>query len=174
MTVTLVRMSDASVEPSRLPSGTKVIAGYIGGNTPHVWTAAEWDRFTGVRKLPIYVHSEGESGITEGWAALQRLYQLNVPHSTLVILDMETLVEPEAVHNFRTLLNWANYRCGTYGSASTVFGNPVDYGYWVADYNGKMQLYPHGGVFAEQYAPGPLWDSSVLSSVTYLRVLRAW
>jgi hypothetical protein len=174
VSVTLVRMKDASVEPATLPEGVKVVAGYIGGNTPHVWSVAEWDRFAGVKKLPVFVHEQGASGTEEGWAALKRLYQLLVPKGTLVVLDMETLVEPAAVLNFRALMNWGGYYCGTYGSADFIFGNPNCYGYWVADYDKKPQLFPHHGVFATQYAPGTDWDSSVLSSVTYRTRLKAW
>ena len=53
-----VKMFDASTPPSSAPPGYHAVAGYIGGDTPHVWTDAEWKRFGRLRKLPIWVRSD--------------------------------------------------------------------------------------------------------------------
>ncbi len=50
-----VKMFDASVPPASAPAGYRAVAGYIGGDTPHVWTKAEWRRFDQLPKLPIWV-----------------------------------------------------------------------------------------------------------------------
>jgi hypothetical protein len=45
-----VKMFDASTPPASAPPGYRAVAGYIGGDTPHVWTGAEWRRFGKLRK----------------------------------------------------------------------------------------------------------------------------
>ena len=172
MTVQLVRMSDASVEPKTLPSGTKIVAGYIGGNTPHVWSRTEWERFKGLRKLPIFVCTGEENGIPDAFSALRRLYQLNVPKGTVVAYDLETSQFATTTLNFFRVLYWAGYHTWIYGSRSTVFANSRASGYWVADYTGVSHLVK--GSVATQWRSGPQWDSSVVKSWQYLRRLRAW
>lgn len=34
----LFKMFDAAYPPATAPAGCSIAAGYIGGNTPHVWT----------------------------------------------------------------------------------------------------------------------------------------
>jgi hypothetical protein len=53
-----VKMFDARVPPASAPAGYRAVAGYIGGDTPHVWTDAEWKRFGSLPKLPIWVRSD--------------------------------------------------------------------------------------------------------------------
>jgi hypothetical protein len=53
-----VKMFDARVRPASAPAGYRAVAGYIGGDTPHVWTDAEWKRFGSLPKLPIWVRSD--------------------------------------------------------------------------------------------------------------------
>jgi hypothetical protein len=171
VTVQLVRMTDASIEPKTLPAGTKIIAGYLGGNTPHVWTAAEWNRFK-VKKLPIFVCTGEGNGIADGWEALKRLYQLNVPKGTVVAYDMETSIFATTVLNFYEVLRWAGYYTWVYGSRDFVFANPRCSGYWVADYTEVSHLVK--GSCATQYENGTATDRSVVSSWQYLRRLRAW
>jgi hypothetical protein len=50
-----VKMFDARVPPASAPAGYRAVAGYIGGDTPHVWTDDEWKRFGSLPKLPIWV-----------------------------------------------------------------------------------------------------------------------
>src|SRR5258706_15218366 len=52
-----VKMFDASVPPASAPAGYRAVAGYIGGDTPHVWTKAEWRRFDQLPQLPIWGRS---------------------------------------------------------------------------------------------------------------------
>lgn len=180
MTVTLLRMADASVEPKTLPVATKAVAGYIGGDTPHVWTAAEWDRFTGLKKLPIYVATGIANGTQDGWDAVKRLYQLNVPKGTAVVYDLETNVWPEAVSNFGAVIRWCGYHTWPYGSKNYIFKNPQLAGYWVADYTGEPHLATMKGKWtvATQYADPALskvpWDLSVIRYWAYVRKLKAW
>jgi hypothetical protein len=90
-----VKMFDASTPPASAPPGYRAVAGYIGGDTPHVWTDAEWRRFGKLRKLPIWVRSNPTQVDAEAdaFAALERLFELNIPRGTTVAVDLETAVD---------------------------------------------------------------------------------
>jgi len=165
-----VKMFDASVPPASAPAGYRAVAGYIGGDTPHVWTEAEWRRFEQLHKLPIWVRSNPTQVDAEAdaFGALQRLYQLRVPRGITVAIDLETAVDSGYVRRFHSVMRWAGFYAWVYGSASTVFGNPSADGYWVADYAGKGPfLYPHRFVKATQYDNGPNYDSSLVKHWQY-------
>lgn len=165
-----VKMFDASVPPTSAPGGYRAVAGYIGGDTPHVWTEAEWKRFGRLHKLPIWVRSDPADvdPETDAFGALQRLYQLRVPRGITVVIDLETAVNVSYVRRFHSVLRWAGFYVWVYGSASTVFGNPVAEGYWVSDYAGKGPfMYPHRYVKATQYDNGPHYDSSLVKRWQY-------
>src|SRR5258708_14891264 len=57
-----VKMFDASEPPAPAPAGYRAVAGYIGGDTPHVWTDAEWRRFARLHKLPTWVRATPTEG----------------------------------------------------------------------------------------------------------------
>ncbi len=120
-----VKMFDASVPPASAPAGYRAVAGYIGGDTPHVWTEAEWRRFDQLHKLPIWVRSNPTQVDAEAdaFGALQRLYQLRVPRGITVAIDLETAVDSGYVRRFHSVMRWAGFYAWVYGSASTVFGN---------------------------------------------------
>ena len=161
-----VKMFDASTPPATAPAGYRAVAGYIGGDTPHVWTDAEWHRFRGMRKLPIWVRSDPAN--VDAFAALQRLFELNIPRGVTIALDLETAVDFEYVRMFHRVMKWAGFFVWVYGSASTVFDNPHADGYWVADYAGKGPfMYPHAMVKATQYEAGATYDSSLVKYWQY-------
>ena len=130
-----VKMFDASVPPASAPGGYRAVAGYIGGNTPHVWTEAEWKRFGKLHKLPIWVRSDPANVDAEddAFGALKRLYELRVPRGITVVMDLEAAVDACYVHKFQSVMRWAGFYAWVYGSVSTVFKNPPADGYWVAD-----------------------------------------
>ncbi len=160
-----VKMFDASQPPASAPPGYSAVAGYIGGDTPHVWTESEWQRFEKLHKLPIWVRSDPASVNAEAdaFGALQRLYELRVPRGITVVMDLETAVDGAYVHKFHSVMNWAGFYAWVYGSAATVFNNPAADGYWVADWAGKGPfMYQHRMVKATQYATGAGYDSSLV------------
>ncbi|MGH9436820.1 MAG: hypothetical protein ACRD22_02755 [Terriglobia bacterium] len=166
---------DASNPPVSVPSGKSWVAGYIGGDTPHVWTSGEWSRFRRIAKLPVYVCSDpGQANPTnDAFAALRSLYDLGVPKGKTLALDLETAVSPSYVKRFYRVIRWGGYWLWIYGSADFVFANPVCSGYWVADFNGvSNRLYPHKGVVASQYASGSVYDSDV--TTWWQRTHRLW
>ena len=164
------KMFDASQPPASAPPGYSAVAGYIGGDTPHVWTGAEWRRFGKLRKLPIWVRSNPSQVNAEGdaFGALERLFELRVPRGTTVAVDLETSVDGDYVRTFRRVMRWAGFYAWVYGSASTVFRNPPADGYWVADYAGRGPfMYRHKMVKATQYANGQHYDSSLVKFWQY-------
>jgi hypothetical protein len=165
-----VKMFDASIPPATAPPGYRAVAGYIGGDTPHVWTEREWRRFGKLRKLPIWVRSDptAVSAEADAFAALEPLYNLKVPRGITVALDLETSVDAGYVRTFHGVMRWAGFYVWVYGSASTVFRNPAADGYWVADYAGKGPfMYSHRFVKATQYQPGQHYDSSLVKYWPY-------
>jgi hypothetical protein len=159
-------MFDASRPPAEMPAGYDIAAGYIGGDTPHVWTLTEWGRFSGHYKLPIYVASnDGRDADADAFEALRHLYALGVPLDTRIALDLETRIAPVYVSRFNAVMAFFGYRVWVYGSASTVFRNPVCRAYWVADYAGKGPfMYDHAGVMATQWTNGVHYDSSLVKA----------
>jgi hypothetical protein len=172
--VKLVRMTDAAYPPqARAPAGAEIVAGYIGGNTPHVWSKTEWAQFGHVRKLPIFVRDQRGDGEEDGCQAVGELARLGVPRGATVAYDLETLVYGAMVTAFWNVLRRGGYHVWVYGSADFVFGNPSCSGYWVADYTGQPFMYPHSRIAATQYeANVEGWDWSEVKGWQYTH--RLW
>lgn len=145
-------MYDTS-NPRGLNIGAQVAAGYLGpaGNTPHIWTALDWAAQTARWRLPIWVPANPANAQAEAAAFAAALEALRVPKGSTCALDLETHQWAGDVATFAALLRLAGYETISYGSASTIFGNPVESGYWVADWTGQPHLYPHPGTVATQY-----------------------
>jgi hypothetical protein len=172
-------MFDASRPPARPFPGCAAVAGYIGGDTPHVWTLEEWNQASNngaLRQLPIWVASWAihESPFTQGRQAVNAAVALGWhPHHEerrVIALDLETAVHPEFVSDFAREVHLAGFGVWVYGSESTVFGNPAEQGYWVAAYPGPGPVldFPEGHAVAHQYAAEVPWlagavDLSVIS-----------
>lgn len=170
----MIFMADAAFPTFTLPrKDTKVVCGYIGGRAEHVWTSSDWNRFRGVKRLPIWVNT-GESGTIQGLACLRALYELHIPVGSRVVIDMETEVNSLIIRSFYSVLHYFGYEVWVYGSASTVFGNPACDGYWVADWTGKPHMYTGPMVRATQYVDGNLWDQSVLKEWVYRFSRAVW
>lgn len=161
--MTYVRMADAAFAANIRP-GYDIIGGYYGGpDAYHVWAPNDWNLFPGYR-LPIWV--AGQSGTSEGDAAVAALQALGVPQGSLTVVDMETRHDVSYVTAFGSVLHAAGYKTWVYGSASTVFAHPPLNGYWVADYTTDteaiMNLMGAPSVRAVQYAAdlAPGYDAS--------------
>lgn len=161
------RMYDAAYPPAS-PPRTDAVAFYIGGDTPHVWTAAEIARQTARYRLPIYVRSNpgSHNPHSDAAAALRWLAQHGAPRGCAVALDLETAVDGPYVRAFDADIKAGGYVTVAYGSLSTIFNNPrTSGGYWVANPTGTPHIHP--GSVATQWAfdsqLGHPWD---LSDVT--------
>jgi hypothetical protein len=174
----LRRMFDAAYPASVLHQGVpawEVVAGYIGGNTPHVWTDAEWDTLTGKAgarfRLPIFTRSHDGDPNADARAAVSWLRTHGVPPDCCVALDFETRVDAAYLRAFDWIVQQAGYLTMLYGSRDYVLRNPKPSGgYWVADYTGQAHLYP-GSAATQWSGSGPFggaYDPNVVADATPL------
>lgn len=162
--MTTHQMYDAAYPPAH-PPAWPVVAGYLGGNTPHVWTLAEWQHQPARYRLPIWVRSNPQTvnADSDAAAAVAAAKRLGVPHGATIALDFETAVNASYVHTFDHVLGVAGYHVMLYGSASSVRNNPAPGGgYWVAQWTGHPFM--ENGASATQWANGPSYDSSLIST----------
>lgn len=160
-------MWDASTPPTPHPTGYDAAAGYIGGDTPHIWTLQEWRQLGSTAKLPIWVQDgpQPSHAEAEAFTALERLYEIGCPRGSTVALDLETSATAATqayVKTFHSVMQWAGFYVWVYGSRSTVFTNPPCDGYWVADYTGQPHFAAGPSVRATQWTSGPAVDKSVV------------
>lgn len=159
------------------PPWVDTVQGYVGERvpirtpTPHIWTRADWARFRGMKKYPVFVGTPAigpaVDPITEAFECLENLYQIGVPQGDVVGLDMETAVNARYCTEFYGVLHKFGYRVWVYGSVSTVFGNPPLDGYDPADWTGKQHYVVARKVRATQYA-----DAAQSGIGADLRVIR--
>ena len=160
----LHRMFDASVPPSQPYPGCQAVAGYIGGNTPHVWTSAEWQPFAPLVQFPIWVgfaEADPAAHAAEciaamhslGWAAFR-------PERRAVILDEETQVDAAWVDTFASAIWSAGFETFMYGSLATILHDPPKEGYLVADWTNIPAIPPYANVIGCQYAANLPWDGT--------------
>lgn len=164
-------MYDAAYPPGS-PPHLDAVAGYIGGDTPHVWTDAEWNAQPARWRLPIFVRSDPASASvgSDAATAVDWLRAHNAPKGSLVALDLETAVDAAYVRAFDAVLVHAGYKVVEYGSASTIFSDPATSGgRWVALWNnddtslagGQIHQYIDRGSYDESVVAddAPLWDT---------------
>lgn len=164
--MTTYLMYDAAYPPGH-PPAWPVVAGYLGGDTPHVWSLAEWEHQPARYRLPIWVRSNPDrvNADDDAAAAVRAAKAVGVPHGATIALDFETAVNGAYVGVFDRVMTAAGYRVMLYGSASTVRNNRrPSGGYWVADWTGHAHM--DVGAEATQWTNGSAYDSSlILSSV---------
>lgn len=156
----LRKMYDESV-PTTPPAGFDVAAGYIGGDTPHVWTDKEWNAQPAPYRLPIFVRDHGGDPTADAHETILWLESHRVPHGVCVALDFETRVDSGYVHVYDSIVSGHGYKVLLYGSLSTVTNNPMTSGgRWIADWNDDPSLIP--GSPAHQYKNQEPYDFSVV------------
>ncbi len=162
-------MYDAAFPPNN-PPPWDVVAGYAGGDTPHVWTLAEWNSQPARYRIPIFTRSNPSTHnpTTDAAAMLAKLANIGAPKGCLTALDFETAINGPYVTAYDKALIAGGYRVMIYGSQSYVLQNPKPSGgYWVAKYDAVKSLPNIAGVVAKQYANdtmlGQPWDGNVIS-----------
>lgn len=164
--MSLSRMFDASSPPVQPYPGCQAVAGYIGGSTPHVWTPAEWQRFSTFRQFPIYVGSGRTNGAADGGDAVREALRLgwaaHHPTATLraIVLDMEAETDPAYINAFADVVFKAGFCTVVYESETVMNGNPVREGVWVALWDGEADIPPGAHILAHQYKPDVPWDNT--------------
>ncbi len=134
--MTLRWMYDASMPPKN-PPHWHVVGGYIGGDTPHVWTRAEWNAQWALSRLPIFAASNREDTYSaanvDSVAIHRQLAHLLVPDGVTVCVDTETRVYDVYLRALNNLVR--PFHLLNYGSLSYVRKNPLtSAGRWAADW----------------------------------------
>lgn len=171
-----IKMWDASDPTFEPPKWLKAVSGYIGGDTPHVWTRQQWASMGDRKKLPIWVRdkSGNANAWNDAWAILQALYTLGVPKLSAVVLDLELLVDPAYVLGVHRIIHDFGYKLWPYGSTSTLFQNPACDGYFPATLDGIAQLVRHPNVVATQYVDRGQEDTSLVTWDAFHNDLVTW
>lgn len=152
---------------------------YIGGNTPHVATDAEWDRVSGPGRaaryrLPIFTRSHDGDPVADAKFSVGWLKGHGVPAGSTLALDYEARVDGVYLRAFDKIVVAAGYKTMVYGQLSTILDNPKPSGgYWIAHWTGTAHMEPGAaatqwsgsGPFGGAYDPNlvadstPLWDT---------------
>lgn len=155
--MSLVRGFDAAYPPDTAPPGCAVAAGYLGGNTPHPWTTAEWQRFQHLYQIGIWTgyqewHPEQEA--QKAAAAASGLGWIPRDGDTwrAVVLDMEGEADEGWVKAFGGQLAAEGYLCWPYLALSALSSDPGGYDVWLPDWTGVPAVPPYRNVIACQYA----------------------
>lgn len=159
--------------PPAIPPHWYAVAGYIGGDTPHVWTEAEWHAQHASFRLPIFTAdnrvNSPASAADDAPEILVKLEELGVPHGVTYAIDGETRIFPAYLEELDELTS--PYLLMDYGSLSYVTSNPVTSGgRWAARWTGRIAdavaLIGHMNIRAVQWASGDMertpWDWSVV------------
>lgn len=165
--MTLFRMFDAAYPPATAYPGCQAVAGYIGGNTPHVWTQAEWLRFSSLRQLPVwvgYLEDDPVQHARSAAAAAQALGWRPFRPGTwrAIVADMEAQMDEPWLLAFGTELQSLGFLCWPYMSLSALPSVPPGYTVWLADWNGVPAIPPVHDVIAHQYQPNVAWDGTAV------------
>lgn len=143
--MTFLTFYDSAYPPANPPAGMDGVGGYIGGDTPHTWSLADWNSQHVRYRLPIFVRSNpvGASAAADVGAALTQLRALGAPGGILVAWDMETAADAAYIKAVYNLMTADGYKLIIYGSQSSVFGNDNPDGlYWGADWTSVSGLKP--------------------------------
>src|SRR5579863_3052451 len=84
---------DAAYPPSSPPKASnEVVMGYLGGDTPHVWSLAEWNSQPARYRVGIWTRSNpgGYNGTSEAQEAVAKWKSLGAPAGSMIALDLET------------------------------------------------------------------------------------
>ena len=134
-------MYDAS-EPPTDPPHWYAVAGYIGGDTPHIWTEAEWNAQSAKFRLPVYTASNRADSVdaagVDAWNIIHALNSLGVPHGKSVAVDIETAVYTTYLEALDLFLGEWNLL--TYGSLSTLLKCSITSGgRWTGDWTDNIE-----------------------------------
>lgn len=131
----LLNFGDSSAPLTKYP----VVDGwgfYLGGDTPHVWSAGDFGSIPArIRyRLPIWTRSNPHPQIAAADATsfIAQLSAVKAPGRTFVALDLESAETSAYVQTFGLLLNRAGYFILVYVNGSNVASTPRLNGIWLA------------------------------------------
>src|SRR5215469_17737441 len=161
--MTLYKCFDAAFPPQSAPPGAQAVLGYIGrpGQTPHVWTLAEWQRFGHLRQYPAWVPDFGNDPDREAVEAVLAALNLGwAPHQQYpraIVCDAETTQNPDWYARWAARIDSEGFTSVEYGSLSTIDGNHAK-DEWVASWDGLAVLPAWQDADAKQYQAGAAWE----------------
>lgn len=173
---TLVRTFDAAFPPRAPFPGCAGVCGYVGGNTPHVWTATEWNAASDngrLGQLPIWV-GFGEADPAEharqaaaaatalGWEPFHR------PDWRAIVADMEAVSELAWLLAFGDELRRFGFLCWPYFSEVALPSDPPGFTVWLAEWNGVADVPAIHDVIGHQYAPSVPFDNTQVDLSVFL------
>jgi hypothetical protein len=165
--MTLYHGFDASLPPKSAYPGTDIVAGYIGGDTPHVWTLNEWRACQGNntprRVLPIWTADFSKNAVTSAIAAgnAMRAFGWN-RGGRLCALDSETSLNVLWIQNFeKTLDKEHSFATLDYRSLEALVAAPSGLPEWVAHWNSPPGPWT-GKQYAYQYKPNEEYDGTTI------------
>jgi len=153
-------MYDAAYPPT--PPNVDVVAGYIGGNTPHIWTDTEWAASGKRWRLPIFTRSHDGDPKADAAFCVAWLRDHKVPKGVTLALDFETRVDGTYLNTFDAGVVGAGWKVMVYGSLTYVIKNPEpSSGYWAAHWTNVPHICGAAGVVATQ------WGGDVILNKPY-------
>jgi hypothetical protein len=172
---------DASIPPDQPYPNCHGVAGYIGGNTPHVWAAREWNAASDNGRLPMlpiwvgfgesdpadHAHLAAQQAVRLGWAAHHS------PSWRAIVLDVENVSERAWIESFGAALRGLGFLCWPYMSAAVLPSDPPGYTVWMALWDGRADVPAIHDVIGHQFAHdlpyrGTVVDLSVFESAVVL------
>lgn len=166
---------DAAWPVAHPPTSALVVFGYLGGDTPHPWSLADWLSQPARYRVGIWTRSNPQQqaaargmtsaqlGTEEGRTAASMWQALGATPGSLMGLDLETAIDPDYVSAFDAQVVAYQFKVAAYGSKSSIFQNPrPSGGYWVADLTGQPHLYP--GSTVTQYQFESNWDDDTIAA----------
>lgn len=164
--MTLTLAFDAAFPPLNPYPNAGAVFGYLGGNTPHIWTPDEWRRFQNLKQMGIWVGFNEADPVGHGNDAVQAARSLgwtpngNGATRRGIIIDFETEIDPAWIKSYADTVNSGGYDTFVYGSESFVLQNPVRSGRWIALYNDQPNIPADPGALAHQYVADVPWDGT--------------
>lgn len=175
-------MGDIS-DPGTMLVTEDVVAFYLGGRTPHVWTPVQVHMQTARWRHPIWVYGNrpgSDGGRLDGLDVVAALKALGAPKGIAVSFDMETAVDGGYLEAADAELKAAGFFASEYGSRDFIAANPVlSGGRWTAEWTGIPHYTGLPGEWACQWQRAGAtgddhpWDVSVVNEVSQLWDTRA-
>ncbi|HET6909071.1 MAG TPA: hypothetical protein VFH54_07020 [Mycobacteriales bacterium] len=160
---------------SKLPAGVGAVAGYVGGDTPHVWTPAEiaavkatgrqwWGIWTAPSTGEVLTSRQGSNDGADMASALNRI---GYPKTLPVFYDIEQGTWNASPAGARAAISAWKTALHAAGWASAYAYVPLAAGFdWIADWTGRAPETLPTGVIGQQWAGNQDGDTYDLSSFT--------